>query len=181
MSIAKFRFSNIVLVFLLLSLSLEAKAQQGQNFFTGSPPTFNGEESPFKSVYIPSAHYYFKFTLPRKSNTAIAKILIEPQPNIEEIVFSLPDTIAFIGIPDARGAQIQIASVEQDPVTRIITVTFAQSILPGTDFTVSLEAIRNPSTSGTYQFRLYALPVGNSPVSMDLGLARFRIYSFGSH
>ncbi len=159
---------------------LPAIAQQ-QNFFTGSPPTFNGEEAPFKEVYIPSAHYYFKFSQPQNSNTAIARILIEPQSNIDQILFDLPNTVAFLGVPNARGQKIQIASVSQDPNTRVITVTFVQPIGPGRNFTISLEAVQNPSYAGIYQFRVYAVPIGSNPVNMDLGLARFRIYSFGSH
>jgi len=172
------RHLSLILAMWLFCPILRATAQQ-ENFFTGSPPTFKGEESPYKEVYIPNTHYYFKFSLSEKANTPIAQILIQPQPNIEEIALVLSETKAFLGTPNNRGSQIEIATVTQDPNSRLITVSFTEAIKPGTDFTVALQTKQNPSYQGIYQYTVYAVPIGTSPVPMDLGVARFHFYSWG--
>ena len=178
----KHQLRKVLLTTVLLGTifpTLQVSAQQ-QSAFTGSPPIFNGEESPHKGIYIPSTHYYFKFSLPQKSNTPIGEILIEPQPNIQEIALILSETKAFLGTPDGRGNELKISSVTQDPTSRVITVSFAQPINPGTDFTIGLQTVENPAFPGIYQYRVYAVPSGPSPVAMTLGVARFHFYSGGS-
>ncbi len=170
--------------FLILTLSLVFPTLKvvalEKNQFTGSPPIFNGEESPFKGVYIPNARYFFKFSHPEKAQTSIAQIRLQQQPNLQEIALNLPETRAFKGTPNDRGDNLEIASATQDPTSGLVTISFTTPIPPGTDFTVALQTYQNPRFSGIYQYTVFAVPLGTNSVPMNLGVARFHFYSSGS-
>jgi Protein of unknown function (DUF2808) len=65
----------------------------------------------------------------------------------------------------------------EDEKTGALTLAFAQPVLPGTTFTVAVEADRNPSHGGIYQFGVTAYPVGDSTTGQYLGTGRITFNS----
>lgn len=63
---------------------------------------------------------------------------------------------------------------------KLIKVTLSQPkepIPPETIFSIGLQAKKNPSYPGVYQFRIKALPAGENPVALDLGVVHLSFYS----
>jgi hypothetical protein len=145
-------------------------------FFTGNPPTLVNAGTPDSSVNWPSPRYYFTFQLPSDSPESLAKVSFIPQPSVESIVFNVANTTAFQGTQNQQGKSLAVQVNQAKDGT--ITAQFNPPVPPGTTFTVSLEAVQNPSVAGVYQFTVQGFPAGPNPTAFDLGVGRFSFYSF---
>jgi hypothetical protein len=144
-------------------------------FFTGSPPSLVNTGSPENSVNWPSARYYYTFQLPSDSPESLGKVTFAPQPSGEPIVFDLANTTAFQGTQNQQGKSLSVQTSQAKDGT--ISVQFNPPVPPGTTFTVSLQAVQNPSEGGVYQFTVQGFPAGVNPTGFDLGVGRFAIYT----
>jgi hypothetical protein len=147
-------------------------------FFTGQPPSLIDSGTPYTSVNWPTPRYYFTFDLPANSVQSLGKVTIKQQENAQTIEFNLDQTQAFQGTRENAGKKLTLKSVILDAETQTITISFDPPVSPGTTFTISLQAVANPSFSGVYQFRVTAFPNGDNPTGLDLGIGRFQFYQF---
>ena len=144
-------------------------------FFTGQPPSMVNVGTLNSSVNWPSPLYYFTFNLPKNSVESLGKITIQQQVNVETIQFTLSQTQVFKGTQNNQGPKLT-AKVAQDPKTKTIEIAFDPPVPPNTTFTVGLQAVQNPSTSGVYLFTLQAFPAGKNPTAFPLSVARLQFY-----
>ena len=127
-------------------------------------PQLLGAETTFYEVGFPNPTYFYYIQVPDRIGTGIKSIEILQEEGGEAIDYN-PDRIV-------------VKNLENIPIkTRIegqkLTIDFAKPIeLPQT-ITLSISPYQNPNLSGTYQFRVTALPGGESPRSQFLGYARF--------
>lgn len=68
----------------------------------------------------------------------------------------------------------------QNEDTGEITVSLANSIPPGTTFTIGLKPKKNPFFPGVYLFGVKAFPEGNNPRELYLGAGRLQFYRGGN-
>lgn len=158
------------------TLALSQPQTPDPTFFTGNPPALVNAGSPDNSVNWPSARYYFTFQLPSDSPQSFGQATFAPQPSGEPIVFDLAKTTAFQGTQNQQGKSLTIQTRQDANGT--IYVQFTPPVPPGTTFTVSLQAVQNPSEAGVYQFTVQGFPAGANPTGFDIGMGRFSIYSF---
>jgi hypothetical protein len=164
-----------------LAIASAARTQElpypaNSTFFTGDPPSLVSASTPDSLVGWPSPHYFFTFNLPASSPESLGQVTIAPEASVEAIAFDLSATQVFQGTEKNQGKALSLASVTQDPKTQIITIILAPPVSPGTTFTISLQAVQNPSQSGDYLFRVQAFPAGDNPIGLDLGVGRFSFY-----
>ncbi len=159
-----------------VTLTQDLPFPANSSFFTGEPPTLVSAETPDSSINWPSAHYYFTFNVPASCPESLGKVTVAPEASFESIAFDLSATQAFEGTQNNRGKAIALQSVTQDPQTQMITIAFAPPVPPNTTFTISLQAVQNPSVSGEYLFRVQGFPAGDNPIGLDLGVGRLSFY-----
>ncbi|PSF35044.1 hypothetical protein C7H19_18045 [Aphanothece hegewaldii CCALA 016] len=157
-------------------LAQEMPFPANSSFFTGDPPTLMSADTPDSLINWPSPHYFFTFNVPANSKESLGKVTIAPEISGESIAFDLSKTQAFQGTRKQKGQGLTLQSVTQDPKTQVITIVFAPSVPQGTTFTISLQAVRNPSESGEYIFRVQGFPSGDNPIGLDLGVGRLSFY-----
>jgi len=156
-------------------LVLSQNLPDNSTFFTGNPPSLVDASTPTSLVNWPSPQYYFTFQIPADSPQSVGQVTFIPDASGDPIAFTLPKTTAFQGTQNQQGKAIAVTASQDKNGT--ISAVFSPPIAPGTTFTVSLQAVRNPSLSGVYQFRVQAFPAGTSPQGLDLGIGRFSFYS----
>ncbi|ACK66049.1 conserved hypothetical protein [Rippkaea orientalis PCC 8801] len=144
-------------------------------FFTGQPPTLVSAGTPDNAINWQLAHYYFTFNVPNSSPQSVGKVSIEQETNVETIQFNLSNTTAFQGTQDNPGQSLTV-KVTENTQDQAIAITFDPPVPPNSTFTIRLEANQNPSTQGTYIFRVKAFPNGDNPIGLDLGVGRISFY-----
>jgi hypothetical protein len=177
------RFLTLLILTLITTTIVIAPTVLTQNlpfpanssFFTGNPPTLVTAQTLESSVNWPSAHYYFTFNLPNSSPESLGKVTIQQEENVQNIQFNLANTTAFQGTQNNQGQALTV-KVIQDSQTQTIGITFEPPIPPNSTFTIRLEATQNPSTQGTYLFRVTAFPAGENPIGLDMGVGRISFY-----
>jgi hypothetical protein len=147
-------------------------------FFTGKPPSFQGARVFYNSIYAPDVPYYFTFYLPEQSIQSIGKVTIQQNTSPYTLNFRFSQTQAFLGTPDQKQTLLKLKTVSQDPETGAIAIEFDTPVLPGSTFSVGLEAVQNPSIGGTYGFTVRAFPAGPQAIGMNLGVGQIQIYDF---
>lgn len=146
-----------------------------RSFFRQSPSLLNATTT-FSSVRAWGATYYFTIQLPQDAGNSLGKIAIAQREAPDDISFYLDRTVAFEGTHRRKGETINIKSVTQDEETGAIVVDFASPIPAGTTVTIGLKPKRNPDYSGTYLFGVTAVPAGENPYSLYLGVGRLTFY-----
>ena len=147
-------------------------------FFTGKPTSFQGARVFYNSIYAPDVPYYFTFYLPEQSIQSIGKVTIQQNTSPYTLNFRFSQTQAFLGTPDQKQTPLKLKTVSQDPETGAIAIEFDTPVLPGSTFSVGLEAVQNPSIGGTYGFTVRAFPAGPQAIGMNLGVGQIQIYDF---
>ena len=135
-------------------------------------PRLLGARATFDGVGVRRVKYYFTLSLPADSGEPLQAVTIAQQPNSETIEFLLEETVAVLGASSRKGEPIEIAAVIQAEEGSPITVELARPIAPGETLTVGVVARRNPRFGGIYLFRVEALPEGEKPLALALGLGR---------
>ncbi len=138
----------------------------------GKSPRLLGARAAFDTVRVRHVEYYFTVALPADSDEPLKTLTLTQQPNLETIEFFLEETLAFLGTSPRKGEPVAIAAVTQSTEGGPIAVELARPIPPGTTVTVGLVARRNPRFGGIYLFRVRALPQGEKPLALTLGLGR---------
>ncbi len=146
-----------------------------RSFFRKSPSLLNATTT-FSSVRAWSATYYFTIKLPQEAGNSLSKIAIAQREAPDEISFYLDRTVAFQGTHRRKGESLNIESVTQDEETGTISVTFVPPVPAGTTLTVGLKPKRNPDYSGIYLFGVTAVPAGENPYSLYLGVGRLTFF-----
>ena len=146
-----------------------------RSFFRKSPSLLNATTT-FSSVRAWSATYYFTIKLPQEAGNSLSKIAIAQREAPDEISFYLDRTVAFQGTHRRKGESLNIESVTQDEETGAISVTFVPPVPAGTTLTVGLKPKRNPDYSGIYLFGVTAVPAGENPSSLYLGVGRLTFF-----
>lgn len=167
---------------LMLPLSLlpgTARAQEttsNRSFFTHAPRLVRTAAS-FQSPFTPST-YQFTVTVPENAGAPLQALRIVQAENFEKVNFDRNRSSAFLGNSFAGGTAVSLANIggEAPANPNEVTVMFDQPIQPGQTVTVSLEADRNPTTGGIYQFGVTAFPVGETGMGIPLGYGRVTIY-----
>ncbi len=152
----------------------ETQLPEKSTSFTVGVPTFVGAEVPHSAANYVLPKYYFTLDLPADANQSLGKVTIQQQENIETIQFELDKTEAFEGTEDSKGSALNLKEVTQDPQSKTINVSFEPPVSPGTTFSISLQAKQNPSDGGIYLFTVKALPAGDNPMGLDLGVGRLQ-------
>lgn len=148
---------------------------QQRSFFRKSPSLLNATTT-FSSVRAWGATYYFTIQLPQDAGDSLGKIAIAQREAPDEISFYLDRTVAFKGTHQRKGETLNIESVTQDEETGAIAVTFVPPVPAGTTLTIGLKPKRNPDYSGVYLFGVTAVPAGENPYSLYLGVGRLTFY-----
>ena len=131
----------------------------------------------FNAVRMRSATYYFDITIPQDAGAPLQKVEIELRRGQEDIYYKLEKTVAYLGTHRRKGEQLALATVNLDEDTGVITVEFANSLAPGSTFTVGLKPRRNPDYSGVYVFGVTVIPQGENPYGLYLGSRSLHFYS----
>lgn len=124
-------------------------------------------------VRVRGAKHYFTLAIPDNAGELLQAVQIQQHRSTDNIEYELQDTIAFTGQKHSSESAIAIQEVSLEEETQTITVTFAESVAPGTTFTIGLFPEKNPYSSGVYLFGVTVLPEGEKPFALDLGVARF--------
>ncbi|AFZ45567.1 peptidase C14 caspase catalytic subunit p20 [Halothece sp. PCC 7418] len=119
------------------------------------------------------AKHYFTFSLPANAGQGLQAVQIKQHRSTESIRYQLEDTIAFTGENRNSGQKLAIQETSLDEETQTVTITFTEPLMPGTTFTVGLIPKKNPNSSGVYLFGLTAIPEGDKPITLNLGVVRF--------
>ena len=130
----------------------------------------------YNVVRTRSAKYYFDITIPDDAGVPLQKVEIELRKGQEDIYYKLEKTVAYLGTHRRRGDKLPIEKVSLDEETGVITVDFANSLPPGTTFTVSLKPRRNPDYDGIYVFGVTVFPQGENPYGLYLGSRSLYFY-----
>jgi hypothetical protein len=146
--------------------------------YFAQPPRLVAASTTFKSPYSPST-YFFTLQLPSNAGEPLQKVMLRQEEGSETIAFDLRESYAYEGTRDHEGKRLPVASITQDPQTKAISVIFSPPVSPGTEITLSLSPVRNPSISGTYQFGVTAFPAGEKAYGQFLGYGRLQFYSGG--
>lgn len=147
----------------------------GRVAFVKSPRLLDARAT-FNAVSIRHVEYYFTVALPADAGEPLQTLTLEQKPNLETIEFHLDETVAYIGPSARRGEPVAIATATQAGEGGEIAVTLARPLEPGTTLTVGLVARRNPRFSGIYLFRVGALPRGEKPIALSLGVGRLSFF-----
>ena len=139
-----------------------------------NPPKLLDAITTFRAVRSRNAKYYFSFSFPKTAEESIQKITINLRRGGDNINYNLDKTIAAVGAARKRTQDIPISETTFDENTQIVTVTFANPIPAGTNFTVGLRPKRNPDFGGNYQFGVTAFPAGEKSQGIYLGSARLQ-------
>lgn len=131
----------------------------------------------YSAVRTRSARYYFDITIPGDAGVPLKKVEIEMRRGQEDIYYKLEKTIAYLGTHRRKGNKLALETVNLDEETGVITVEFANSLPPGSTFTVGLKPRRNPDYSGVYVFGVTAFPQGENPYGLYLGSRSIHFYS----
>lgn len=126
----------------------------------------------FNQVRSRSAIYYFDISIPEDSGAPLQKVEIELRQGQDRIKYKLERTVAYLGTHSRRGDRLALETVSQDEKTEVISVVFANSLPPGTTFTVGLKPVRNPDFGGIYVFGVTVFPQGENPFGLYLGSRR---------
>ena len=130
----------------------------------------------FNAVRMRSARYYFDITIPSDAGAPLQKVEIELRRGREKIRYRLEKTVAYLGTHRRKGDELAIEAVSIEEKTGVITVEFANSLPPGTTFTVGLKPVRNPDLSGNYIFGVTVFPQGENPYGLYLGSRSLYFY-----
>ena len=143
-----------------------------QTNFVKSPRLVDSHTT-FSGIRVRQAVYYFDIEIPDDAVGSLQTVSIAQRQGAEEIKFRLDKTKAFYGRHRRQQEPIALAEVTQDESTKAINVTFATPIKPGSKITIGLKPRRNPDFDGFYLFGVTAIPSGENPTGLYLGVARF--------
>ena len=140
------------------------------------PPQLSATSTSHNTASHRHAAYFFTLDLPENAGESLQKVVIAPQ-NLTRFLwpFRVQATRAFEGSRSNQGAGLNLASVNEDPDTRAVTVEFDQPVPPGRQVTIALYPQRNPRSSGIYIFRITAFPSGEKPQAYISGHGRINI------
>jgi hypothetical protein len=142
------------------------------------PPLLVRASTTQNAAYIYGATYYFELNLSEKAGEPLGKVVISPEPSLDNVDFELEKTEAFEGNWRHEGAALPIKNVIQDPHTQAIAVTFDPPVPPGRTISIGLRPERNPF-AGVYLFGVTAFPAGEVAYGQFLGYGRIQIYERG--
>ncbi|MGK7892953.1 MAG: DUF2808 domain-containing protein [Xenococcus sp. (in: cyanobacteria)] len=131
----------------------------------------------YSTVRTRSARYYFDITIPEDAGAPLKSVKIEMRRGQEYINYKLEKTVAYLGTHRRKGDNLTLETVSRDEETGVITVEFANSLPPGSTFTVGLKPRRNPDYSGVYVFGVTVFPQGENPYGLYLGSRSIHFYS----
>jgi hypothetical protein len=120
--------------------------------------------------------FYFTISVPVSYGKALEAIRISQIPEGDRLInFDANQSKVVVGQRMARNSEVIPLSAiggPEDEKTGAVTLAFAQPVMPGTTFTVAVEAERNPIQGGIYQFGVTAYPVGEGTTGQYLGTGR---------
>jgi hypothetical protein len=120
--------------------------------------------------------FYFTIYVPASYGKSLEAIRISQVPGGDRIInLDAKQSKAVVGQRVASNSEVIPLSAiggPEDERTGALTLAFAQPVMPGTTFTVAVEADRNPNNGGIYQFGVTAYPVGDSTTGQYLGTGR---------
>ncbi len=189
-AIAPLSSSILILATVIVGNSLIANSTFAESTVTESKPTEYIPKVAFRkaprlldiyttysAVRMRSARYYFDITIPEDAGAPLKKVEIEMRQGQEYIKYKLEKTVAYLGTHRRKGNNLALATVSRDEETGVVTVEFANSLPPGSTFTVGLKPRRNPDYSGVYVFGVTAIPQGENPYGLYLGSRSIHFYS----
>jgi Protein of unknown function (DUF2808) len=125
--------------------------------------------------------FYFTIHVPASYGKSLEAIRISQIPEGDRLItLDAKQSKVVVGQRVASNSEtIPLSAIggSEDEKTGALTLAFAQPVLPGTTFTVAVEADRNPSHGGIYQFGVTAYPVGDSTTGQYLGTGRITFNS----
>lgn len=164
-----------IISFYYIPLAIAGQLRDGTIFFD-RPPRLLDAFTYSSDANVWGARYYFVVELPENAGEPLKKVVIQQRVGQERIRFFLQRTSAFLGTPDRRKSNLNIAEVTQNEETRSITVIFDSPVSPGSIFTVALRPRRNPRFGGIYLFGVEVFPAGEKSSGLYLGPGRFHFY-----
>jgi Protein of unknown function (DUF2808) len=120
--------------------------------------------------------FYFTINVPASYGKSLEAIRISQISGGDRLInLDANQSKVVVGQRLARNSEVISLSAiggPEDEKTGALTLAFAQPIMPGTTFTVAVEAVRNPVYGGIYQFGVTAYPVEDSSTGQYLGTGR---------
>lgn len=144
-----------------------------------TPPRLVGASTTHSTAASSRATYYFTLEIPTEAGEPLQQITIaqrEGDTVRQRVEFETEDSLAFVGTPRDRGAEISLGDVTFDAENRTLSMTFEPPIAPGQTVTVGIEPERNPLSDGVYLFGVTAFPAGASSYGQSLGFGRLHFY-----
>lgn len=163
----------------VLNSSLRASELRNRIIFFEKSPRLLQAYSTFSDTRVWGAKYYFTLYVPENAGEPLRKVTIEQRQGQEKIDFRVEETLAFVGKPDRKQAEIEIVEIERNEENQTISLIFDPPIEPGTTFSVGLKPKKNPQYGGVYIFGVTAYPEGSQSQGAYLGIGRFHFYDNG--
>lgn len=168
-----------------LSLSAIAPVTQAVQLADGTiyfnhPPRLMSAITTRDTANAWNAKYYFTLTVPENAGEPLQDIAIAQHDGIDDIRFNLDKTEAFAGTYRDKQSPFNISQVTQNEETNAVSVRLDPPVPPGTTVTIALHALRNPRSSGIYQFGVTAFPAGDKIYGQFLGFGRLHFYRNGN-
>lgn len=120
--------------------------------------------------------FYFTIAVPASYGKSIEAVRISQIPGGDRVInLEANQSKVVVGQRVARNSEtIPLSAIggPEDEKTGALTLAFAQPVPPGTTFTVAVEAERNPTGGGIYEFGVTAYPVGEGTTGQYLGTGR---------
>jgi hypothetical protein len=155
-------------------------------------PVAAREENPLTTMRVEAPHllkvaavhlapagvgtFYFTINVPLSYGKSLEALQISQIPGGDRLIrFDANQSKVVLGQRVAHNSEsIPLSAIggSEDEKTGALTLAFAQPVMPGTTFTVAVEAERNPIYGGIYQFGVTAYPVGEGTTGQYLGTGR---------
>lgn len=120
--------------------------------------------------------YYITIDLPEASGEALGMIEVSPYQAPDDIRFNLEATRVLDQQPGAEARELAISTLQQDPATGSVRLTFVEPPTPGTVIKLALQPDRNPDYEGVYLLGVTVAPAGERVRSQFLGYGRLHFY-----
>jgi hypothetical protein len=124
-----------------------------------------------------AAQYQFTIEVPANAGEPLEAIRVTPHDHVEDIALDHSDSMAFAGDSFAGGPELPLSDIGgPTDVPGGALFVFDPPVLPGNTVTVEIEAQKNPTQGGIYQYGVTAYPAGENGVGLFLGYGRLHLH-----
>jgi hypothetical protein len=165
---------TLVATLVLTGLPAAAIQVQGVTYFE-HPPRLIKAITTMNGVNVWGATYYFTLELPITAGEPLQRVIIQQAEGFSPISFSPHNITAYVE-GDRQKIPLPLGEVQVNSQDRLLSITFAPPVTPGTTVVLQLLPDSNPFTPGVYLFGVTAFPAGEAVHGQFLGYGRLQFY-----